>query len=146
MGDDIMAKTREYGEPECRTPGDRRAICYVPDTSCNLRHDLEKEAIDHRFDSMDQALKLRAAELERRLEGLNELRTQVISDREQFVKKEAYEMRVGYYDKYIDDTRLTHQGLVNRVTVIETRSIVWTSVIGVAFTILQVLLHFFPRG
>ena len=113
---------------------------------CEQKHKDAAALINHRFEAMDRALIERTKELERRLEGLNELRVQVITDRDQFVKKDTYDLRVGYYDKYIDDTRLTHQGLVNRVTVIETRSIVWTSVIGVAFMILQVLLHFFPRG
>lgn len=141
----MPTKRNEFGEHDNRTPGDRRSGCMaVPEKLCDEKHAYMNQLIDHRFDAMDQALKLRAAELERRLEGLNELRSQVVKDRDQFVKKEAYEMRVMYYDKHIDDTRLTHQGLVNRVTVIETRSIVWTSVIGVAFTILQILLHFFP--
>jgi hypothetical protein len=118
----------------------------VPEKMCEEKHKHMQEMIDHRFEAMDDAVAARAKELERRLEGLNELREQVISDRDEFLRKETYDLRVQYYDKYIDDTRITHQGLVNRVTVIETRSIVWTSVIGVAFTILQVLLHFFPRG
>ena len=118
----------------------------MPDDTCNIKHRLERELIDHRFDAMDRARVLRTGELERRLEGLNKLRDEVTADRDEFVKKETYDLRVGYYDRYIEDTRITHQGLVNRVTVIETRSIVWTSVIGVAFTILQILLHFFPKG
>ena len=118
----------------------------VNEKLCDEKHAYMGKLIDHRFESMDQALKLRSMELERRLEGLNQLRGEVTKDRDQFVKREAYEMRVQFYDKYIEDTRATHQALINRVTVIETRSVVWTSVIGVAFTILQVLLHFFPRG
>ena len=118
----------------------------VPEKLCDEKHAFMEKIINHRFEAMDDAVAARARELERRLEGLNELREQVISDRDEFLRKETYDLRVQYYDKYIDDTRLSHQELVNRVTVIETRSIVWTSVIGVAFTILQVLLHFFPRG
>jgi hypothetical protein len=118
----------------------------VPEKLCEEKHKHMQEILDHRFEAMDDAVAARAKELERRLEGLNELREQVVSDRDEFLRKETYDLRVQYYDKYIDDTRITHQQLVNRVTVIETRSIVWTSVIGVAFTILQVLLHFFPRG
>jgi hypothetical protein len=118
----------------------------VNEKLCDEKHAYMGQLIDHRFEARDRAVIERTKELERRLEGLNELRQQVVRDREQFVKRETYDMRVQYYDKYIEDTRLSHQELVTRVTVIETRSIVWTSVIGVAFTILQVLLHFFPRG
>ena len=113
---------------------------------CDEKHAYMGQLIDHRFESMDRAVIERTKELERRLEGLNELRQQVIKDRDQFVKKETYDLRVQHYDKYIEDSRGTHQALMNRLTVIETRSVVWTSVIGVAFTVLQVLLHFFPRG
>jgi hypothetical protein len=141
----MTTKRDQYGNPDNRTPGDRRSTCMsVPEKLCDEKHSYMNQIINHRFDSMDQALKLRSAELERRLEGLNELRQQVVRDRDQFVKRETYEMRVGYYDKYIEDTRMGHQELINRVTVIETRSVVWTSVIGVAFTLLQILLHFFP--
>jgi len=143
----MPTKRNEFGEHDNRTPGDRRTPCMAVDSKlCDEKHAYMGRLIDHRFESMDRAVIERTKELERRLEGLNELRQQVVRDRDQFVKRETYEMRVGYYDKYIEDTRMGHQELVNRVTVIETRSIVWTSVIGVAFTILQVLLHFFPRG
>jgi hypothetical protein len=142
-----MTKRNEFGEHENRTPGDRRTPCMaVPEKLCDEKHSYMNQLIDHRFDAMDRAVIERTKELERRLEGLNELRQQVVRDRDQFVKRETYEMRVGYYDKYIEDTRIGHQQLINRVTVIETRSVVWTSVIGVVFTILQILLHFYPRG
>ena len=113
---------------------------------CDDKHHYMGKLIDHRFEAMDRAVIERTKELERRLEGLNELRQQVVRDREQFVKKEAYEMRVAFYDKYIDDTRTQHMDLVGRVTIIETRSVVWTSVIAVAFTVLQIILHFWRTG
>ena len=118
----------------------------VPEKMCEEKYKHMQEMIDHRFEAMDHALIMRQKELERRLDGLNHSFTQRETDRDLFVKKETYDLRVGYYDSYIEATRVAHQQLVNRVTVIETRSIVWTSVIGVAFTILQVFLHFFPRG
>ena len=76
---------------------------------CDEKHAYMGRLIDHRFESMDRAVVERTKELERRLEGLNELRQQVVKDRDQFVKKEAYDMRVQFYDKYIEDTRATHQ-------------------------------------
>ena len=118
----------------------------VPEKLCDEKHAFMERIINHRFEAMDQALIMRQKELERRLDGLNHSFTQRETDRDLFVKKETYDLRVGYYDSYIEATRMAHQQLVNRVTIIETRSIVWTSVIGVAFTILQVLLHFFPKG
>jgi len=112
---------------------------------CDEKHHYMGKLIEQRFAAMDEATAARSKNLEHRLEGLNHAFIQRAQDRDQFVKKDTYDLRVQHYDKYIDDTRKVHEGLVNRVTVIETRSIVWTSVIGVAFTILQVLLHFFPK-
>jgi len=43
--------------------------------------------------SVEKALELRAKEVERRLEGMNELRQQVVSDRAQFVRREIYDTR-----------------------------------------------------
>jgi multidrug resistance efflux pump len=42
-----------------------------------------------RWDSQEAALKLQSLELERRLEGLNQLRNDVVTDRGQFVTKET---------------------------------------------------------
>ena len=141
-----MTKTRNFGEVENRT-GERRSGCNpVADRLCEQKHRDYESLVNHRFDAMDRALIERTKELERRLEGLNELRQQGVRDRDQFVKREAYDMRVNFYDKYIEDTRTTHQSLVNRVTIMETRSVVWTSVLGVAFTVLQIILHFWRPG
>ena len=137
-------KCREFGEIENRD-GERRTCMPVNEGLCEEKHKSLKEIIDHRFKALDDALTVRTTELERRLAGLNELRNEVTKDRDQFVKKDTYDLRVGYYDKYIDDTRKEHLNLVSRVTVIETRTIVWTSVLGVAFTLLQIILHFYPK-
>ena len=127
--------------------GDTRHQCSpVDEKRCNDKHSYMNQIIDHRFDAMDAAKKARDAVVDMRLDNLNHSYAQRLEDREQLVRKETYDIKTAHYDRYIDDTRIQHGMLVNRVTVIETRSIVWTSVIGVAFTILQVLLHFFPRG
>ena len=41
--------------------------------------------------SVEKALELQAKEIERRFEGTNELRSEVVSDRNQFVKRETYD-------------------------------------------------------
>ena len=117
----------------------------VPEKLCDEKHSFMERIINHRFEAMDAAVIARTIEIERRLEGLNDLRAQVIRDRDQFVKKDTYDLRVSHYDKYIDDSRIVHQSMANRITIIETRSIVWTSAIGIAFTLLQILLYFYPR-
>ena len=117
----------------------------VPEKLCDEKHSYMERIINHRFEAMDAAVVARTIEIERRLEGLNALREQVVRDRSQFVEKGTYDLRVSYYDKYIDDSRTVHQSIANRITIIETRSIVWTSAIGIAFTLLQILLYFYPR-
>jgi hypothetical protein len=137
--------TRGFSEPENRS-GDRRSGCMaVPEKLCDEKHSYMERIINHRFEAMDAAVVARTIELERRLEGLNELRSQVIRDRDQFVKKDTYDLRVNYYDKYVEDSRAVHQSMANRITIIETRSIVWTSAIGIAFTLLQILFYFYPK-
>ena len=139
-----MIKSRrgdEYAGIEKRT-SDRRSDCMaVPEKLCDEKHNFLERIINHRFEAMDAALVLRTIELERRLDALNHLR----AERSQLVEKGTYDLRVSYYDKYIEDSRAVHQAIANRVTIIETRSIVWTSAIGIAFTLLQILLYFYPR-
>ena len=74
-------------------------------------------------------------DLERRLESLNELRTAVERDRAQFVKQEVYDTKTAYYDNWC-------RGVDNKLTTLETRSLTWTAAIGVAFTLLQIAIHF----
>jgi hypothetical protein len=90
------------------------------------------EVIRTRLEAQEEALKLKTLELDRRLEGLNELRSDVIKDRDQFVRKDIYDARV----KIVDE-------LVNRVTIIETRLFVWMSALAAFFVFLQVGAHLF---
>jgi hypothetical protein len=76
-----------------------------------------------------------AADVERRLVLLNNLRAEVIADRVLFVPKPTFDVKVERYDTSIND-------LARRITVMETRSIVWTTVIGIAFAAIQLAMHF----
>jgi hypothetical protein len=83
----------------------------------------------------ENALRVHATlDLERRLEGLNQLRKEVQSDREQFVKKETYEIKTSWYDEWCNDVS-------SRLTKIETRSVVWTTAIGIFFVIVQIAIY-----
>ena len=105
--------------------------CDYMDKLCHARHD----AIAIRLKAMDDALLLKANQLEQRLEALNELRRQVVEDREVFLRKEVYDFKTQYYDRFIEST-------LQRITVIETRHVVTTAAIASGFVILQVALHF----
>jgi hypothetical protein len=91
--------------------------------------------IEARLSGMDMALELRHADMERRLEGLNQLRTEVVRDREQFVRKDSY-------DTGHESLRGMIADMTRRVTIIETRSVTWTLALGGAFAIIQMILHF----
>ena len=52
--------------------------------------DTLKVLLEARIASMENALALAREELERRLDGLNELRQDVVKDRSQFVKNDVY--------------------------------------------------------
>ena len=115
---------------------------FVDERLCNIKHransekvDLAMEKIDVRLDAMDEALVLRTGELEKRLEGLNQLRADVVKDREQYLRQEVYNIKTAQYDSWITNVN-------NRLTIIETRAIVWTGALAVIFIIVQLLLHY----
>lgn len=114
----------------------------VNERTCDLRMEAMKckgelcvKKIEARLDGMDEALGLRTRELERRLEGLNELRSEVIKDREQFLRQEVYNIKTSQYDAWVMQTN-------KRLTVMETRSIVWTAAIAIGFVVIQIILHY----
>ena len=99
-------------------------------TICDTKHQVFTE----RLNGMDRALAIRAADLERRLEGLNQLRQEVVRDREMFLNKEVYNTKTAFYDGWCSEVN-------DRLTKIETRSIVWTSAIVLIFTIVEILVR-----
>jgi len=94
------------------------------------------DAVKARLDGMDRAIDVKTAELDRRLEALNELRSDVLKDREQFVRRDAYTVRAEAIDKWVFTTE-------QRITAIETRSVVWMAAIGIFFALLQIAAHIF---
>src|SRR4030043_2337725 len=94
----------------------------------------QEKRITLRFDSLDKALMLNRNEMERRLEGLNQLRTEVVSDRGQFTLRDKCE------DKHSDLSKW--QDLVNKkLTILETRSITWTAAVGIFFLIVSLAMR-----
>ncbi len=89
-----------------------------------------REYFEVKLNAMDHAVLLARTEMDRRLAELNELRKQVIDDRGQFVLNAAYDIT--------EKERSTWRDAVNtRLTSIETRSVTWTSALGMFFLILQ---------
>lgn len=111
----------------------------VNEKLCETKHEALMEylkqcskTLDLRFEAADKALTLKSEEMERRLEGLNELRAEVIRDRSQFVKQDVYDL--GKKDREL---------LATRVTIIETRLIAWTSALAIFFLIIQMAIKVF---
>jgi len=91
--------------------------------------ELQVKVIEARLDGMDRAITLQHNALEKRLEALNELRQAVVEDLEDFVRKDVYNDKV----KVIDTDS-------NRITALETRSIVWTLVLGLILIGIQIFM------
>ena len=79
---------------------------------CRERHRLTEENVSAkierveqvltmRLNGMDVALDVKTRELDRRLDGLNELREEVVRDREQYARKENLDAKIDAYDKWI---------------------------------------------
>jgi hypothetical protein len=99
---------------------------------CSTRH----EIIQAQLAAMNSALELRTKELDRRLEGLNQLREEVVRDRDQFLRKDVYDVKMEIHDKFMYDSN-------TRMTRMETRSVVWGSVVAALVILLQLLSHIF---
>jgi hypothetical protein len=106
------------------------------------RFDAFTLVMNTRFDALDAALKLRTSELDRRLEGLNALRAEVIKDRDQFVQKTVYEYAHRVLENQINVVNEKVNLVINRLTVVETRTVTWTAAIALFFMFIQIVLHF----
>ena len=99
-----------------------------------LLHEHDKQNI-LRFEAQSQSIQAARVDLERRLDSLNHLRDEVGRDRAMFVKLETYNVKTAYYDSWC-------RGVDEKLTTLNTRSLTWTAAIGVAFTLVQIALHF----
>lgn len=91
---------------------------------CEKLFDKTIDVVEERLNGMDKALEKQQNVLERRLQALNELREEFTQNRNVFVTKDIF------------------SGLVDRVIRLETRSVVWITLIGIGFAVLQVVLKF----
>jgi hypothetical protein len=92
-----------------------------------------------RSDAVEKALYLARDNIERRLDALNLLRTEVIQDRSQFVQSNLYE-------SHMRESAIWRSAVSDRLTRIETRAVTWTAAIGMFFLIVNVTLYIFFKG
>ena len=91
-----------------------------------------------KHDAMELALRLAREEIARRLTDLNQLRSEVIEDRDQFVTKVEFDPMMRERDAW-------RESISDRVTKIETRGNTWTVAIGLFFVVLQIALTVFLK-
>ncbi len=101
-----------------------------------------KDYVDTKFDNQEKALVTAKSELDRRLREMNEFRKENLEDRALFLRTERFEGILKEWTawryEHSDESNAWRARIDNRVTVIETRSITWTSILGVIFTVIQV--------
>jgi hypothetical protein len=129
MGDPIDQRTCDIKTEACQR------------TMCNKFSALEK-IMTIRFDALDEAVRLRALDVDRKMISLNELRGEVLQDREQFVRKESYEFAHRALETLAGSIDTKVNLVINRLTAVETRAVTWTASVALFFMILQVVLHF----
>lgn len=105
-----------------------------------LLHIMQEQGktIDLRFDSLDKSIILSRDEMNRRLEGLNQLRNEVLMDRSMFMPRETCATQ----HKDLTDWR---EAINNKVTILETRAITWTAAVGIFFLFINVVLRWFGK-
>lgn len=114
------------------------SLCIEKHRSICESIDLHEKNVQNQLMAMDKALHLNAVEMERRLEVLNELRKEVISDRGQFIKIDVFAARMEKYDIEVDM-------LSQRITVIETRLITWAAAISFFVLLITIAMQYFGK-
>ena len=121
-------------------------LCDIKTAACQKmmfhKFDALEKIMITRFDTIDEALVLRTSELERRLHGLNELRNDVINDREMLVRKDTYEFGHRALEAQVNSINEKINLATNRLTAVETRAVTWTAAVALFFIFMQVILHF----
>jgi len=104
-----------------------------------------RREIDVKNQASETAVLLAREEISRRLGELNQLRAEVMADRDQFVSKLQFEPMMQERDAWRSDMSDKLTAINERITKIETRGSTWTLAIGLFFVVLQIALMFLLR-
>ncbi len=104
--------------------------------------------LQDRFEAMDKALNLAAAAADRQFHNLNELRKEVMQDRNQFVQREVHDAKDGemhrWREAHTSETVEWRKRFEHRVGALETRIQIWAAIIAVLVVLGQAFFrHFF---
>ncbi len=105
----------------------------------------QQRELNVKHEAMSSAIELAREEVDRRLGELNQLRREVIDDREQFVSKLQFDPMMKERDAWRDAIGERINLLGDRLTRIETKGHTWTVAIGMFFVVLQIALMIFMR-
>ena len=124
--------------PHPTVPCDKEMeVCKVRHAALKQLVELHEEKMVCRLGGMDEALRLRTADIERRLNLLNQLREEVVVDRDRFLNKETYDIKTTFYDNWCATVN-------DRLTRIETRSVVWTAALAIFFILVEFAFRMWP--
>src|SRR6185436_11610 len=105
----------------------------------------QQRELDAKHQAMESAVRLAREEVGRRLGELNQLRSEVIDDRDQFVSKLQFEPMMRERDAWRESVTERVNTINDRITRIETKGNTWTVAIGLFFVLLQIALMVFMR-
>jgi len=105
----------------------------------------QQRELDAKHQAMESAVRLAREEVGRRLGELNQLRSEVIDDRDQFVSKLQFEPMMRERDAWRESVTERINTINDRITRIETKGNTWTVAIGLFFVLLQIALMVFMR-
>ena len=105
----------------------------------------QQRELDAKHQAMEAAVRLAREEVGRRLGELNQLRSEVIDDRDQFVSKMQFEPMMRERDAWRESVTERINAINDRITRIETKGATWTVAIGLFFVLLQIALMIFMR-
>ena len=120
--------------------------------------DAQFALVQQRFAATAEALVHAEKVTDAKYHSLNELRKQVVDDRELLVRDDIYKEKTKFYDTWIAQvnhslTKLETRPVVlqdspwvvsvdKAITEMRTRSVIYTSMVGVVFLIINMFLHF----
>ena len=105
-----------------------------------LKIEAVKEANSLINKAADVALTLKTADINKRLEQLNQLRAEVVKDRDDFLRKESYDAKVLFYDKFVSDAS---QALTRMEAKYESR-ITFATILSIFSAIIAILAVLIP--
>ena len=113
---------------------DRLYLERIMDERCRLI-DAQFDLVRQRFDAQAEALIHAEKVMEARLHALNQLREQVDHNTQVYLRQDVYNAKTLRYDEWIE-------GVNKDITIMKTRSVVYTSVLGVVFLVIDLVMHF----